>query len=354
MMYILQILALLKKELLMMWLDSGTRKILFIPILIQAIIFGYAATFNLNNVPYSILNLSNSKDAFNLEHTLAHNQFFKLVNTCYDLRCLNSSIDNEKVLLALYIPKDFNNSHEIMVIADAKNTASASSALAYLNTLVTLKFQQETLNTRFVYNENIITRHSILTGMILALSMIQVLMLSSLCISREKENKTFDMMIMTPTPTLTLLIGKAAAPVLVALLQSLILFCICLFYFKIPFLGNFLLLSFSILIFSISLVGIGLTISTLTKTTQQSIVFAFTLILPCIVLSSLITPIEAIPSWFLPLVYINPLFYGIQCVQGIYLEGKDFHSIYPYFIPLLILAALTLPICAYFFRHKLK
>ncbi len=359
MIYLRQILALLKKELLLMLMDSGTRKILIIPIVVQALVFGYAASFNLNNVPFSILNQANSKLAFDFEQELIANNYFRLVDKCLNTQCLSDSLEQERALIAIYINKDFTDTYSIEVISDAKNTASASSAISYLSEFVNLFNQKHlhtlnTINTRFVFNENIITRHSILSGMILALSMIQVLLLSSLCISRERENKTFDMMLMTPCPTIILLIGKAAAPVFVSLMQSLSLFAICVFYFHIPFIGSFINLFLCILIFSISLVGIGLSISTLTQSTQQSIVFAFILILPCIVLSSLITPIEAIPNWLLPIVYINPLYYGIVCIQAIYLEGKDLLYLFPYILILILYASVTLPMCAYFFRHRLK
>lgn len=358
-MFFLQIYALLKKELIFMWLDPGTRNVLIFPIIIQAVIFGYAATFNLSHVPYSILNLSPEKQAIELIKEIEHNPYFDLIEQCYTEQCLNDSIDTETALIGIYIDHNFDQSHEIQVIADAKNTASANTAYMYLNTLIEgfnnkHGLTNATLNTRFVYNENTITRFSVLTGMILSLSMIQVLILSSLCISREREEGTFDMMLMTPTPTITLLIGKAAAPVMVSLFQGGMLFLVCRLYFEIPFRGDYLSLFGAILIFSTSLVGLGLAISTFANTTQQSIVIAFTFLMPMVILSSLLTPIDATPDWFRPIVYINPLFYGISCMQGIYLEGKNLFQLCDLILPLLVFAAITLSRCAYLFRHKLK
>lgn len=358
-MFTQQVLALLKKELILMWLDPGTRNVLIFPIIIQCVIFGYAATFNLSQVPYAILSLSGDRLAEELAEDLALNPYFELVAECRTQHCLNESLDREQALLGIYISRSFRDDHQISVIADARSTASASSAYLYLTTLLEdfnerHGLSRSAINTRFVYNENTITRFSVLTGMILSLSMLQVLILASLTVSREREEGTFDMMLMTPTPTATLLVGKAAAPIMVSCLQSCVLFLICRYYFEIPFRGDYLSLFGAIFIFASSLVGLGLAISAIANTTQQSIIIAFVFLMPMIITSSLLTPIDAAPDWFMPLVYINPLYYGIDCMRCIYLEGRPLSELCDRVLPLMLLSVVTLSRCAWLFRHRLK
>ncbi len=354
-----RIMALIYKEFVAMWMDVGTRKILILPIIVQSIIFGYGATFNLIHIPYIVYDESRSEQSTNIINAINHNSYFSLVQYCNSKECVDENINNAKALLCIYFQSDFLNTKEIGIIADARNTASANTAIAYLNSIFTELNNQDNkpainISYRYLYNENNITRFGILTGMILALSMIQVMLLSSLAIAKEREEGTFDMMLMTPTTPIEILLGKAIPPTLIAILQGVILFFICTLYFKIPFQGNFLLLLFAISLYSISCVGVGLTISAMAHTTQQAVVFSFLIIMPCIILSGLLTPIEAMPQWFIYITYLNPLFYGIAAVQRIYLEGASFFYIWHLFIPLIITACITLPMATILFRRELN
>ena len=209
------------------------------------------------------------------------------------------------------------------------------------------------INFRYLYNINNITRFSLMTGMILALSMIQVMMLAALSISREREDGTFDMMLMSPLTPLEILIGKAIPPTIIAVCQGLVMFLICVLWFEIPFNGNFGALLTVITIFSLCTVGIGLAISALANTAQQSIVMSFTLVLPSIILSGLITPRSAMPELIQYLALLNPYYYGLNALHRIYLEGQSFAQVAHLLLPLLGLGAITMISAAWLFKGKL-
>lgn len=356
--------ALIRKEFVVMFMDKGTRKILILPILIQSVLFGYGATFNLENVPYIVLNQSNDIHANALLRQIYHTPSFDLVKICFDEPCFIESLDRGEALMGLHIRSDFQRTRQVFVATDARNTSSANMALSYVQNIVGHYNQQQRQLTgrdlpylieyRYLFNENNITRYGLMTGMILALSMIQVMMLASFSVSREREEGTFDMMLMTPLTPVEILIGKAIPPTLIACAQAIVLFVICLAWFEIPFAGNFGALLTVILIFSLCNVGIGLAISALSSTSQQSVVTSFSLVLPCIILSGLITPYSAMPQLVQYIALLNPFFYGLEAVHRIYLEGQSFMQVVHLLLPLIGLGTLTLSCALMLFRGKLN
>lgn len=357
---LLRILALVKKEILTILMDKKSRIVLFAPVIVQCIIFGYGASYHLESVPYSILNLSNDSASYELEHELLNTPRFKLIKNCHTIGCLRNSVDSQKSLIGIFIDSDFKNKRQANIILDARNTASANTASGYVAAIVDKVNDRLygksvlSINSRFLFNENNYTRYTILIGMTLALSVIQVLLLSSLSVSREKEEGSYDMMIMTPARPFEMLIGKAIPPVVIAFAQSLILILICRFYFEIPMRGNIFAIFTLVIIFAFAVVGIGLAISTLSKTTMQSLVTGFSLCLVLIMSSGLITAVDGMPAWFKAVAYCNPVYYGINSMWQLYLQGTSIFDLTEKIIPLILVGIVTLSMAAYLFRHKLE
>ena len=350
---VLRILALVKKECIMMWLDKGTRKILIIPIIVQCIVFGYGASFNLSHVPYVLLDESHSVQSLRLSLRLEHNHLFTLAQKCISQDCFVTAMNEGQGLVGLHLPPDFDSTGDIYLITDARNTAAANTAAFYLNSMLTPDTATR-INYRFYFNEHNLTRYTILSSMILALSLIQVLLLSALTVAREREDGNFDMLLMTPANSAEILVGKALPPAVAAFMQSLILFLICRFYFGIELKGSVFLLFGVVAVFDLAVVGVGLAVSAIARTAQQALISAFIIALPCIILSGLITPLAAMPEALQFLVKaINPLYYGIEALQRIYLEGACFADIWYLLLPLIGCAFITMPVAMYLFRHHL-
>ncbi len=191
-------------------------------------------------------------------------------------------------------------------------------------------------------------------SLIAALSMMQTLLLSALSVAREREQGTFDQLLVTPYTPLQIMIGKALPPIFVGLMQSTIILLIILFWFKIPMNGSIGLLYFGLLSFNVAIVGVGLSISALSLNMQQAMLFTFLLIMPLMLLSGLLTPVENMPKALEIATYVNPLRFGINLVQRVYLEGANFTQVQFNFIPMIILGLITLPLAAWLFRNRLS
>ncbi|MDC5358108.1 ABC transporter permease [Acinetobacter baumannii] len=358
---------LVKKEFLTIFSDPANRAILFVPALMQALLFGYAATYDVNHVDYAILDQSNGQISHELISKLDGSGIFKRVATLEYTEQIKQVIDNRQALLVITIPNDFesklnnNQSAPIQVIVDGRNSSTAMVAGSYLNKIIGQFNQQKfnsalpiSLETRTWYNPNQESRWSLMPALIAALSMMQTLLLSALSVAREREQGTFDQLLVTPYTPLQIMIGKALPPIFVGLMQSTIILLIILFWFKIPMNGSIGLLCFGLFSFNVAVVGVGLSISALSLNMQQAMLFTFLLIMPLMLLSGLLTPVENMPKALQVATYANPLRFGINLVQRVYLEGASFAQVKLNFLPMIVLGIVTLPLAAWLFRNRLS
>ncbi|MFX5351146.1 ABC transporter permease [Acinetobacter baumannii] len=361
-----QLSFLVKKEFLTIFSDPANRAILFVPALMQALLFGYAATYDVNHVDYAILDQSNGQVSHELISKLDGSGIFKRVATLEYTEQIKQVIDNRQALLVITIPNDFesklnnNQSAPIQVIVDGRNSSTAMVAGSYLNKIIGQFNQQKfnsalpiSLETRTWYNPNQESRWSLMPALIAALSMMQTLLLSALSVAREREQGTFDQLLVTPYTPLQIMIGKALPPIFVGLMQSTIILLIILFWFKIPMNGSIGLLYFGLFSFNVAIVGVGLSISALSLNMQQAMLFTFLLIMPLMLLSGLLTPVENMPKALQVATYANPLRFGINLVQRVYLEGASFAQVKLNFLPMIVLGIVTLPLAAWLFRNRL-
>ncbi|ENN84712.1 putative membrane protein [Rhizobium freirei PRF 81] len=364
--YLVRTFALFRKELLALLKDPSSRALLFAPAFLQALLFGYGATYDLTHVPYAVLDQSRGAAATELLARLDGTGVFERVATLSSSDQIAGMIDKGRALLVISIPSDFearlaaNQQAPLQVILDGRNSSTAGAATAYVSSIVA-SYNETLGNTssmtivrRSWFNPNLESRWNIMPALIASLSMMQTLMLAALSVAREREQGTFDQLLVTPLTPLQILIGKALPSIFVGLLQSTIIFLIILFWFQIPMNGSVWLLYLGLLSFTVASVGIGLSISAVSLTMQQAMLYTFMLVMPLMLLSGLLTPVRNMPAILQVVTYANPLRFGIDLVRRVYLEGATLGDVAFNFIPLLAVAAVTLPLAAWLFRNRLS
>lgn len=365
------ILALCRKELLTILKDPANRVILFVPALLQSVLFGYAATYDLTHVPYALLDQSRSAASAELVAHLDGTGVFHRIETLRTRADISRVIDSGQALLVISIGPRFATQLEageaapLQLVLDARNSNTAGSAAGFVNAVVE-RFNADwrerhgaaplplQIETRAWYNPNLETRWNLIPGLIAALSMLQTLMLTALSVAREREQGTFDQLLVTPLTPLDIMIGKSLPPILVGLTQSTIVLFVALFWFRIPMAGSLLTLYTGLLCFTVASVGIGLSISAVSLNMQQAMLYTFVLVMPLMLLSGLTTPISNMPDALQLATLANPLRFAINLVQRVYLEGVGLREVALDLLPLLVIAALTLPLAAWLFRHRLS
>lgn len=358
--------ALMRKELLTLLKDPANRIILLVPALLQALLFGYALSFELKHAPYAVLEPSRSAASAALLARLDSTGVFKRVATLSSASQIAPAIDSGRALAVITFPPDFaqrlaqGQAAPVQVVLDARNSSTAAAAGSQIAAIAARYNEQELglapgirVQRRAWFNPNLDSSWHLLPGLIASLSMIQTMLLAALSVAREREQGTFDQLLVTPLTPLQILIGKALPSMLVGLLQSSLVLLIIRFWFQVPMAGSLWLLYLGLLAFNAATVGVGLSVSALSLTMQQAMLYNFMLVLPMTLLSGLMTPVRNMPQALQTVTHANPLRFGVSIVRRVYLEGATLADVAPDFLPLLAMTALSLPLAAWLFRNRL-
>jgi ABC-2 type transport system permease protein len=368
---ILRILALIHKELLAILKDPRSRVSLFLPPVLQCLIFGYAATYDLSNVPYAVLDQDRSAASYELLASLDGSGVFHRVAQLHNQTDIKPAIDRETALLVVVIGQDFQRRLEaglpanVQVIADGRNSNTAGTALGYVGAIV------DSFNTNWAashgapppplqvtmrawYNANLETRWYMIPALIGTLTFLQTLLLTAMSVAREREQGTFDQLLVTPFRPFEIMVGKAVPSVLIGLIQASLILLVAQLWFRIPFVGSYLTLYAGLLLFLMAAVGMGLMLSAVVATMQQAMLYAFVIMMPFALLSGLTTPLSNMPEVFQDFTFLNPLRYAIDIAHRVYLEGAGLHQLVPDLWPMAIIATVTLSSAAWLFRGGLE
>jgi ABC-2 type transport system permease protein len=368
---LLRILALTRKELLAVLKDPRSRNSLLIPPMVQALVFGYAATYDLNHVPYAALDQDHSAASRQLLAGLDGSGIFERVANVQRASDIKSLIDARRALLIVQIDQQFERhllsgqSADVQLIADGRNSNTAGTAIGYVTSVVkqfNLNWSRDhgaapppvRLVARAWYNPNLETRWFMIPGMIGTLTLLQTMMLTAMSVAREREQGTFDQLLVTPYRPFEIMAGKALPSILVGTIQAGGVLLVAQLWFRIPFAGSYLTLCAGLLLFLLAAVGIGLLISAVAATMQQALLYSMLLIMPFSLLSGLTTPISSMPIALQYLTAINPLRYAIDITRRVYLEGAGLDLLISDLWPLAVLGTLTLWAAAWMFSHRMQ
>lgn len=363
-----RIFALVRKEFLAALKDPRSRLSLIIPPALQCLIFGYAATYDLSSVPYALLDRDRSAASRDLVARLDGSRVFERAANLDSPEQIRGWIDDRRVLLVLVLDRGFErdlhagHAATVQVIADGRNSNTAGTALGYVGEIVE-RFNADWLaahgrsgaNIRVArrawYNPNLESRWNMIPGLIGTLTMMQTLLLAALSVAREREQGTFDQLLVTPFRTSEIMAGKALAAMFVGTIQATSILLIAQLWFRIPFAGSFVALYVGMTIFLTAAVGLGLLVSSIASTMQQAMLFSFAVIMPFTLMSGLTTPISAMPQVLQYVALVNPLRYAVEIAQRVYLEGIGFERLWPDLWPMAIIGAVTLTAASLMFRR---
>jgi ABC-2 type transport system permease protein len=368
---VLRIFALVRKELLAVLNDPRSRVSLFLPPVLQCLIFGYAATYDLSNVPYAVLDQDHSAASHELLAALDGSGVFRRVAQLYNQADIKTVIDQETALLVIQIGQDFQRRlsaglpANVEVIADGRNSNTAGTALGYVGAIVD-RFNADwaadhgqappplRATMRAWYNANLETRWYMIPALIGTLTFLQTLLLTAMSVAREREQGTFDQLLVTPFRPFEIMVGKALPSVLIGLIQATLILLVAQLWFRIPFVGSYFTLYAGLLLFLLAAVGMGLMLSAVVANMQQAMLYAFVIMMPFALLSGLTTPLSNMPQVFQDVTVINPLRYAIDIAHRVYLEGAGPDQLMPDLWPMAIIAALTLSGAAWLFRRGIE
>ena len=341
------------KELLQVKRDKKMLVVIFMAPILQLIFLGYAANMDVNVIHTTIYDQDKTSTSRDFIKRFEQSGYFTIDHYVNNYEEVTDLLNEGKTLVAIVIPKDFEkkiNRREtapLQTLFEGSDGNKASIALGYIQGIAT-KFSQgivaETKDklgmkislsgslipeVRVWYNPEMKTRNYMVPGILGLILMISTISLMSMAVVREREIGTLEQLIVTPIKNYQLILGKLIPFTLIGFVVLIIVMIIMTQWFGIVVRGNRLFLLFTALLFVLSNLGIGLFISTVSKTQQQAMMASvFAIMMPMIYLSGFAFPIENMPVVVQYITYLIPLRYFITILRGIVLKGIGFSSLW--------------------------
>ena len=371
-----RIYHLLLKEFLQLRRDRSARFRLLIPPIIQMLLFGYAATFEVFNVATVILDQDHSQESRSLVAAFVHSSRFKLIAVATSRQQVQDAVESSSAQVGVVVPQGFaellrkGQAAPLQVLVDGTNSNTALIALGYVGQIAgsfgqsyALDLAQRTgralgrpmvnvqMQERYWYNPNLNSRWFFIPGLIGTLTLITIVNLTAFAIVREREVGTLEQIMVTPIRPIEFIIGKTLPFFLIGLFEVAIVAVFGMLWFDVPFKGNPLVLMLGTSLFLLSTLAIGLLISTVCKTQQQAFSSNFFVLNPMFILSGFSFPITSMPDALQWLTYLDPLRYFLVIIRATYLKGVGLDVLWPQMLGLASLS-LTLFALAVLRLHK--
>jgi ABC-2 type transport system permease protein len=372
------IINIIIKEFLQLKRDPKLFAIVFLAPVLQLIFLGYAANMDIDNVKVVVYDLDRTSHSRILVEGLISSGYFEVSDHVNSYDELTTNIDYGKAVAGVVIPKDFEKkinrkeNVKLQVIFDGSDGNKASIASGYLQALIAsysreilieqrdksgLSFTAGTLRSepRIWYNPDLKSRNFMVPSIMGLILMVITTVLMSMAIVKEREIGTLEQIIVTPIKPYQLIIGKLIPFAILGFIDILLVTGVIVFWFNIDIRGDFFFLLVASLIFVLSTLGLGLFISTISKTQQQAMLVAqFGLMMPMIYLSGFAFPIENMPEFIQWLTHIIPLKYYLIILRDIVLKGSGFTDLIPQTIILFLMGVAILLLSALRFKKRLE
>ena len=366
------------KEFIHLFRDPHARFSLLVPPLLQMLIFGYAATYDVNRVSTAVLDFDHSQESREFLARFSSSSRFQVRDVLQSESQIPSLLDHRRVVLVLQIQPGFaellrkGQTAPVQAVLDGTDSNTALIAVGYINQIAN-RFAQDyqlqladrlrpslatfapdiELQERPWYNPNLESRWFFVPGVIGTLVLVSVMTLTAFAVVREREIGTLEQLMVTPISPAELIVGKTLPFLLVGLANVVVVGIAGTLWFQVPFRGDVFVLLLGTTLFLSSALGVGLLISTVCQTQQQAFAISFFYISPAIMLSGFGYPITSMPTALQWLTNLDALRFYLVVLRGTFLKGIGLEVLWPQMVAMAILGAVTLSLATLRFRKTL-
>ncbi len=383
-----RILVILRKEIIQVWREPRMRGLLFIPPLLQLIVFGYAVTLDVDNARIAWMDNDGTPASRALLARFEGSGRFQVVATPHSEEEVQSILDHGDAHAVVRVLPGFardiarGQSAQVQILLDGTNSNTASLVSAYAGGVIGA-FSRDIMpqekngqtirvdirgpggqmpspaaavsaRTRVWFNPDLRSRNYFVPGVLANILFMVTLTLTAQAIIREKEIGTMEQLMVTPMRPIELMLGKTLPFALIGLIDLVMVTAGALLIFRVPFRGSFLVLLFSSALFLLTSLGAGLFLSTISRTQQQANMASFFFSSPAFMLSGFNFPIRNMPQAVQYLTYLNPLRYFMEIVRGVFLRGVGVSVLWPNMLALLVFGVAILGMSAVRFHKTLE
>lgn len=360
--------AIAQKEIFHIVRDPFTMALALGMPVIMVLFFGFAIEFNMERISLAVHDASKTPNSRLLQQVFTSSGYFRSQYVNSPAQALQY-LDEGRAHAALVIPppyardlKPFQES-AVQILVDGADNSSAGSILGYLGGVQKRGLQNEfgifkepiEIKTRYLFNPELNSRWFVVPGLAAAIIAILSILLTALTVAREWENGSMELLLSTPVRPIEIILGKLLPYSVMGLIAVFFVFLMSQVVFSVPFRGNFVLYLLACLIFLSTYLAQGLLISVVTRKQQLSMQFAMLSgLLPTILLSGFIFPVEHMPKFFFYFTMLLPARWFIEISRALFLQGAGFFSILPSFLALCGLFILMITLATKKFKRDVE
>jgi ABC-2 type transport system permease protein len=379
-----RIWVILRKEVRQTLREPRMRVVLFVPPLVQLIVFGYAVNLDVDNTRIAWMDRDQTPQSRELLAAFEGSRRFQVTAIPADDNQVRELMDTGEVQAVVSVLPGFasdisrGRTAAVQILVDGTNSNTASLVSSYAGDIVAeysaralekqmrqrlmaaggsapvnLSTPDLVARSRVWFNPDLRSRNYFVPGVVANIIMMVTLMLTALAIVREKEIGTMEQLMVTPMRPIELMIGKTLPFAAVGLLDVALITTAALVVFHIPLRGSVLLLVGCSILFLLTSLGAGLFLSTISQTQQQAMMASFFFSTPAFMLSGFAFPIRNMPEAVQYLTYLNPLRYFMEIVRGIFLKGTGISVLWPQMLALAIYGVAVMTLSALRFHKRL-
>jgi ABC-2 type transport system permease protein len=348
--------VMIRKELRQLLRDPKTKRITFGAPIIQLLLFGYAVNTDVRNLATVVVDQDQTATSRLLLENLTASGYFRIVRRSDDVRAIEEALDGGIAAVGIQIPPGFaedlhgGRGGAVQILIDGTSSNTATVAQGYVGRIVQ-EFAVEQaaeqgrsraggvdLRSRAWYNPDLASQDYNVPGVIGLLLMIMALLLTALAVVRERELGTLEQLMVSPISPWEMILGKTVPVVIICMVDLALITTMAVLWFGIPLRGPLVALVLASFVYVLAGLGFGLLISTISRTQQEAFLTMFLFLLPGIILSGFMYPIETMPEVFQRLTLLNPIRYFMEMVRAIFLKGQGLADLWLQFTILIGMA----------------
>lgn len=368
-----RVLSIIRKEFYQIKRDKRTIAIIILMPIMELLLFGYAASTSVDHIPTVVYNNDIGSESRELLDSFENSQYFDLDYNAKSIQEIEEYIDNGDAKAGIVIPPEYSENlkngktAQIQLIVDGSDPTTAQTILSSAGGVIqsmSAEIIQETrgmsvpmsldLRSRVWYNPDMSSINFNIPGLIGVILQTVTLMLTSFSIVRERERGTMEQLIVTPITKMELMVGKIIPYVIIGFVDIVLALALSVFWFRVPISGSIALLLLFSIVFLFGALGVGLLISTISKSQLQAMQLSMFMIMPNILLSGYMFPRDAMPGAISVLSTVLPLTYFINVLRGIILKGNGFMELYKEFLILVAFGMVFLVLATLKFEKKIE
>lgn len=348
------------KEFIEISRDRSMLPILIILPIIQLLLFGYVVGSSVRNIDLAVLDQDQTVQSRVVVQAFVDSGYFTVVTRPANEQAMENAVDGNTAATAIIIPKGFGKlvaerkPSQLGIIVDGSNGQVGQLASGYgaeiVQSLSSEFYGSGAIapgaspavgidaRTRVLYNPTLRAVNTMVPALLAFIILMSTTNLMSQAIVKERERGTLEQLFVTPIGRTDYLVGKLAPYFLLGTMQVILVFIVGVLWFQVPFNGSLLVIGAGLLLFMLCSLGVGMLLSLISRTRQQSQQMAVFLQMPQMMLSGFMFPLASLPTWLYALTFVIPLRYMIVIARSNFLKGSGFGALWPQFAALAVLS----------------